>query len=87
MAQVAGQQISVLSESGRDEGAAVLAATARFETALAKIDKLADDDDSAGAKRKRDITLLEEARLNASRTRLDVIMASSRWCRWLNCRR
>ncbi len=65
MALVAEQQISVLAESGKDEDAAVHAATSRFETALAKSDKLADDDDSTRAKRKRDTTLLKEARLNS----------------------
>jgi len=42
---------------------------------LAKSDKLADDEESDGAKRKRDTTLLEEARLNAARARLAAIMA------------
>jgi hypothetical protein len=64
-----------LSDAGKDEGAAALAATTRFETALAKIDKLTDDDDSVGAKRKRDTTLLEEARRNAARAKLVAIMA------------
>ncbi len=51
LAQATWQQISVSSESGKDEGAAGLAATTRFETALTKSDKLADDDKSVGAKR------------------------------------
>jgi len=58
LAQAAWQQVSVLYESGKDEGAAVLAATTRFETALAKSDTLADKDASVGAKSKRDTTLL-----------------------------
>ncbi len=65
----------MLTESGKDEGAAVLAATTRFETALAKRDELADDDNSTGAKRKRDTTLWEEARLNSARARLAASMA------------
>ncbi len=69
------QQISVLAESGKDEDAAVQAAATRFDTALAKSDKLADDEDSAGAKRKRDTTFLEEARLNSARARLAAITA------------
>ncbi len=67
------QQSSVLTESGKDEDAAVQAAAARFDIALAKSDKLADEDDSAGAKRKRDTTLLEEVRLNSARARLAAI--------------
>ncbi len=47
LAQAVEQQISVLTHSDRDEDAAVQAATSRFDSALAKSDKLADDDDSA----------------------------------------
>jgi hypothetical protein len=54
---------------------AVQAATARFDSALAKSDKLADDNDSARARRKRDTTLLEEVRLDAARAMLTVITA------------
>ena len=75
LAQAVEQQIAVLTQSGSDEDAAVQAAATRFDSALAKSDKLADDDDSAGAKRKRDNTLLEEARLNAARARLAAITA------------
>jgi len=75
LAPTAWQPISVLSKSGKDEGTAVLAVTTRFETALAKSDKLADDDDSDGAKRKRGTTLLKEACLNAARAKLATIMA------------
>ncbi len=57
----------MLTESGKDEDAAVQAATTRFKTELAKSDKLPDDGDSARAKRKRDTTLLEEARLHSAR--------------------
>ncbi len=69
------QQIFALTESGKDEDIGVHADIARFENTLAKSDKLADDDNSAGAKRKRDTTLLEEVRLNSTRARLDAITA------------
>ncbi len=46
------------------------AANVRFEAALVKSDLLGDDDSSAGAKRIKDKTLAEEARLEAARGRL-----------------
>jgi hypothetical protein len=45
-------------------------ATIRFEAALAKSDKLKDDDFSPVAKLVRDRTNVEEARLNGARARL-----------------
>ena len=69
------RQKDVLSHSGRDELAAMEKATLRFEAALAKRDMLADDDESAGAKRKRDSTALEEARLNGARLRHAAVLA------------
>ncbi len=51
------------------------AANVRFEAALAKSDLLADDDSSAGAKRTREKTLAEEARLDAARGRLQIARA------------
>jgi hypothetical protein len=74
--RAAGQQISVLTDFGTEKGAAVLAFSTRFEVALAKSDKLADDDDSARAERKRDTTLLEKTRLNVARVRLAAIMTN-----------
>ena len=65
----------VLSHSGRNEFLAMEKATARFEAALARSDQLADDDESAGAKRKRDSTATEEARLNEARQRHVAVLA------------
>jgi len=50
-----------------DERVAVAAAMARFEAALVKSDALGDDDVTAVAKRIREKTLAEEARLVAAR--------------------
>ena len=60
----------VLIDGVSDERVAVAAATARFEAALVKSDKLLDDDSSAVAKRIRDASTVEEARLNGARARL-----------------
>ena len=63
-------QLDLLSESLADERKSVMDATIRFEAALAKSDKLKDDDFSPVAKLVRDRTNVEEARLNGSRARL-----------------
>ena len=53
-----------------DERVVVAAAFAHFEAALLKSDALGVDDSSAGAKRVREMTLAEEARLIAARVSL-----------------
>jgi hypothetical protein len=53
-----------------DERVAVAAARTRLEAALVESDALGDDDVSAGAKRIREKTLAEEARLVAARAEL-----------------
>ena len=63
------QVVAVMQGVG-DERVAVAAALARFEAALVKSDALGDDDVSAGAKRTREKTLAEEARLVTARAEL-----------------
>jgi hypothetical protein len=60
-------QVVALIEGVSDERVAVADAIVRFEAALAKSEILGDDDSSAGAKRIRDKTLSEEARLTSAR--------------------
>ena len=63
-------QVVALMQGVGDERVAVAAALARFEAALVKSDALGDDDVSAGAKRTREKTLAEEARLVTARGEL-----------------
>ena len=53
-----------------DERVALTTTLARFEAALVKSDALGDDDVSIGAKRIREKTMAEEARLVAARVEL-----------------
>ena len=69
-AGVVDPQEVVLIDGVSDERVAVASATARFEAALVKSDKLLDDDASAVAKRIREASTVEEARLNGARARL-----------------
>ena len=55
-----------------DERVAMAAALARLEAALVKSEALGDDDVSVGAKRIREKTIAEEARLMAARAELKV---------------
>ncbi len=63
----ANPQAVALIEGVADERVTVAASLARFEAALVKSDALGDDDVSAGAKRTREKTLSEEARLVTAR--------------------
>jgi hypothetical protein len=63
-------QVLVLFEGVSDERVVVATATARFAAAAAKSDMLGDDDNSAGAKRLRESTSVENGRLSTVRTRL-----------------
>ncbi len=69
-------QVVALNDGVSDERVAVAAALVRFEAALFKSDFLADYDSSAEAKRTRDKTLAEEARLTTARDRLTVARAA-----------
>ena len=69
-AGAADPQVVALIEGISDERVAVAAATARFMAAAAKSDALADDDNSAGAKRAREASREEDARLQAASDRL-----------------
>ena len=68
---VADPQVVALIQGISDERVAVAAATARFAAAAAKSDALADDDNSAGAKRAREAARDEDARLQAASVRLE----------------
>jgi hypothetical protein len=57
----------ILIQAIGDDRARVAATIANFDATLAKSYLLLDDDSSAGAKRARDKTLAEEARLIAAR--------------------
>ena len=70
-AGAADPQVVALIEGISDERVAVAAATARFMAAAAKSDALADDDNSAGAKRAREASREEDARLQAASVRLE----------------
>ncbi len=70
-AGVADPQVVALIEGISDERVVVAAATARFMAAPAKRDALADDDNSAGAKRARESASDEDARLQAASVRLE----------------
>jgi hypothetical protein len=74
-AGLANPQVVALIECVSDERVAVAAANVRFEAALAKSDLLGDDDSSTGAKRIKDKTLAEEARLSATRGKLQTARA------------
>ena len=60
----------IFIEAVGDERARVAAASDRFDAAVAKSDLLQDDDSSAAAKRVREKTLAEEARLITARADL-----------------
>jgi hypothetical protein len=62
----------VLIDGVGEERVDVAYANARFGPAIAKSDLLPDDDSSAGAKRTKKKSLTKEARLPASRARLQV---------------
>ncbi len=64
-------QLDLLTESCVDEKKSVADASARFEAALRKSDKLKDNDATPVAKVIRDMTNVEEARLNGARVRLN----------------
>ena len=64
-------QLNLLTESCVDEKKSVADASARFEAALGKSDKLKDDDATPVAKVVRDMASVEEARLNGARVRLN----------------
>ena len=66
-------QVVALMQGVGDERVAVATALARFEAALVKSDAFGDDDVSAGAKRIREKTLAEEARLVTARGELKVV--------------
>ena len=66
----AGPQAVALMQGVGDERVAVAAALARFEAAIVKSDALGDEDVSPGAKRIREKTLAEEARLVAAKAEL-----------------
>jgi hypothetical protein len=63
------QDVALIQGVG-DERVVVAAALSRFVASLLKSDALADDDSSTRAKRTRDKTLAEEARLLAARAEL-----------------
>jgi len=58
--------VVALIQGINDERVTVAAATARFAAAAAKSDAPADDDNSAGAKRAREVARDEDARLHAA---------------------
>ena len=60
-------QLDLLTESCVDERKSVADASARFEAALKKSDKLKEDDATPVAKVIRDMASVEEARLNGAR--------------------
>ena len=64
-------QLDLLTESCVDEKKSVADASARFEAALGKSDKLKEDDATLVAKVIRDMASVEEARLNGARVRLN----------------
>ena len=64
-------QLNLLTESCVDERKSVADASARFEAALKKSDKLKEDDATLVAKVIRDMASVEEARLNGARVRLN----------------
>jgi hypothetical protein len=65
-AGAADSQVVALIQGIRDERIVVASATSRFAAAAAKSDALADDDNSAGAKRAREAARDEDARLQAA---------------------
>ncbi len=60
-----------LIEGITDERVVVAAATARFDAATSKSDALANDDNTAGAKRSRESVREEDARLQVASARLE----------------
>jgi hypothetical protein len=70
-AGAADPQVVALIQGIRDERVAVAPATTRFAATAAKSDALADDDNSAGAKRAREADRDEDARLQATSVRLE----------------
>ncbi len=70
-AGAADPQVVALIQGIGDERVVVGAATTRFAAPAAKSDALADDDNSAGAKRAREAARDEDARLQAASVRLE----------------
>jgi hypothetical protein len=75
-ASPADPQVVALVDGVIDERVAVALALVRFEATLVKSDMMADDDSSTGAKRTRDKTMAEEARLTTTRDKLTVARAA-----------
>jgi hypothetical protein len=69
-------QVLVLIDGVNDKRLVVAVTLVRFEAAIAKSDGVKDDDALAGAKRTKDKTLAEKARLNTTRDRLDAARAA-----------
>ena len=70
-AGIADPQVVAMIQGIGDERVAVAAATTRFDAAAAKSYALADDDNSAGAKRAKEAAKDEDARLQAASVRLE----------------
>ena len=70
-AGAADPQVVALIEGISDERVVVAAATTRFAAATTKSDALADDDNTAGAKRARESAMEEDARLQAASAKLE----------------
>ncbi len=66
-------QVIAMMQGVGDERVAEATAMARFEAVLVKNDALGYHDSSAGAKRMREKTLVEEARLMAARAELKAV--------------